>query len=97
MGVFLQAMMAYVAMDVISILQKKRKTIEAFQIEATAQQAEEFPHVFMHVYPVHILKSIDATLQDLEGSIELSQKKYYSTSAMFCCSGFEITWQAKLV
>lgn len=65
--------------------------MEAFQIEATAQQAEEFPHVFMHVYSVHILKSIDAALQDLEGSTELSQKKYCSASAMFCCGECEIT------
>ncbi|MGQ9864332.1 MAG: OsmC family protein [Bacteroidia bacterium] len=97
MEVFLQAMMACTAMDVISILRKKRKTVTAFRIEATAKQAEDFPHVFTHVHLIYLLQSPDAELHDLNRSIELSQEKYCSASAMFRRSGCSITWEAQLM
>lgn len=97
MEVMLQAMAACSFMDVLSILRKKRKTIDALDIEIEAERADEHPKVFTKVLMKYSLKSPDAELKDLERSVELSQDKYCGASAMFKKSGCEVGWEAKLV
>jgi putative redox protein len=96
MEVMLQAMAACSFMDVISILRKKRKTIDALNIEIEAERADEHPKVFTKAILKYTLKSPDAELKDLERSVELSQDNYCGASAMFKKSGCEVGWEAQL-
>jgi len=96
MEVFLMAMGACTFMDVISILRKKRKTVEGFNVKIVAERAKEHPMVFKKAHLIYELISSDATMEDLNRSIELSQTKYCPASAMFKAAGCEVTWEAAI-
>ncbi|MCS7154071.1 MAG: OsmC family protein [Bacteroidia bacterium] len=86
----LSAMSACFAADVISILQKKRKTLRSFTLQAKGTRREEHPRVFTSVQITLRVESPDATPADLERSIELSRTKYCSAMAMFEAAGCQI-------
>ncbi|MGB9770941.1 MAG: OsmC family protein [Candidatus Kapaibacteriota bacterium] len=96
METFLMAMGACTFMDVLSILRKKRKTISGMNIKISAQRAPEHPKVFVKAHLVYELVSPDATIDDLNRSVELSQSKYCGASAMFKLAGCEVTWETVL-
>lgn len=96
METLLMAMGACTFMDVISILRKKRKTVTGMNIKITAERASEHPKVFKKAHLIYELVSPDASIEDLNRSIELSQTKYCGASAMFKLSGCEVTWDAIL-
>lgn len=70
------------AMDVISILIKKRQNVTNFEVHVQAERAEEHPKVFTHVLIKYIVegKNIDKTA--VERAIELSTTKYCPSHAM---------------
>ncbi len=94
MEVFLMAFGACTFMDVISIVRKKRKTVTAMNVKVEGHRATEHPMVFVKAHLVYELVSPDATEEDLNRAIELSQEKYCSASAMFKAAGCEVTWEA---
>lgn len=96
MMVMLESLGACSFMDVISILRKKRKSVDGFEIHIEAERAKEHPQVFTEVHLVYELTSSDAEEKDLDRSIELSQDKYCGVSAMFRNSGCKVTWESKL-
>lgn len=71
------------AMDVISILKKKRQNVTAFDVEVDAVRAEDHPRVFTSaVIEYHITgKGLDEAA--IVRSIELSTKRYCPAQAMF--------------
>src|SRR5579872_3187991 len=58
----LQSAAACTAMDVISILQKKRRTVTAFTIDLDAERAEQHPKVFTKIKMDIRLVSPDAKI-----------------------------------
>ncbi len=88
---FLLSMLACFSADVVSILQKKRKTLTHYQIQAQAQRAADHPMVFTEIHLRLILTSPNAQPVDVERAIELSQIKYCSAMAMVARSGCTIT------
>ncbi len=68
--------------DVASILSKKKIKLDNFEMNITADSAEEHPQVFtkMHIEYVFYGKGIQA--KDVERAIELSMTKYCSVTAM---------------
>jgi putative redox protein len=68
-------------MDVISILRKKRQSFTDLRVEATAERAEDHPRVYTMIHLEYVVSG-DVTPEALERSIELSQAKYCSVSAM---------------
>ncbi len=97
MAVMLEAMAACTFLDVVSMLYKKRKTINEFKIFVSAERATEHPKVFTSVNLKYQLTSPDITKNDLDKSIELSQTKYCSASAMFSRSGCKINWESEII
>jgi len=96
MEIMLQAMASCSMMDVISILEKKRKTIIALNVEVDSDRAEQHPKVFTAVRLQYTLISPDAELKDLERSVELSQQSYCSASAMFQQAGCAVSWTCEI-
>ena len=92
MEIMLQAMASCSIMDVLSILEKKRKTITALHVEVDSDRSDGHPKVFTAVRLRYTLISPDAELKDLERSVELSQHSYCSASAMFQKAGCEVSW-----
>jgi putative redox protein len=70
------------AMDVISILQKKRQDVHAFDVKVVADRAEEHPRVFKHITLEFILTGKDIDQASVERAVELSAEKYCAAQAM---------------
>lgn len=79
------------AMDVVSILQKKRQKIHGLEIEIKGVQAETPPNVYTDVEIVYIVSGEEIDPAAVERAIELSETKYCSASAMFQRSGTKIS------
>ena len=82
MEVLLMALAGCTAMDVISILRKKRMKLIDFSLEVEAKQAEQHPKVFTEIKLHYIFTGQDLRPRDLEQAIELSENKYCSATAM---------------
>lgn len=94
--VMLQSLGGCAAMDVLSMLRKMNKTIEEFNIELDAERAETHPKIFTKVKLIYNLKSPDATIDELNNIINLSQNKFCSVSAMFKKAGCKVSWEANI-
>ena len=70
------------AMDTISILQKKRQDVTAFEVQIHAERATEFPKVFTHIIVEYIVTGHQVDPTAVERSIELSATKYCPAQAM---------------
>lgn len=70
------------AMDVLSILRKKRQEITAYRIEVRGDQATDYPHVFTQIYLRHILTGRKLSESAAQRAIELSEGKYCPAYAM---------------
>ena len=70
------------AMDVISILEKKKQEVTAFDVKVTAERVETQPRVFSHMLVEYIVTGHNVDIQAVERSVELSATKYCSVQAM---------------
>jgi putative redox protein len=70
------------AMDVISILEKKRQVVTSFEVQAHIQRATEHPHVFTHVVIEYIVTGRQVDPAAVDRAVELSVTKYCSAQAM---------------
>lgn len=70
------------AMDVISILQKKRQAVTAFETQVHAARAEEHPKVFTHIVVEYLIEGREIDPAAVERAIELSETKYCPAQAM---------------
>jgi len=70
------------AMDVISILRKKRQRVTGYEIEVTAERREEHPRAYTRIDILHRVRGHDVSEQAVEEAIRLSDTKYCSVHAM---------------
>jgi len=79
---FLMGLAGCTAMDVISIMRKKRQNVTGFEIETHVERAEEHPKVFTAVTIKYIFYGPEIDPKAVERAIELSEKRYCSAQAM---------------
>lgn len=70
------------AMDVISILEKKRQKVTGFEVHASGVRAEEHPRVYTDITLEYVVRGRGVDPQAVERAIELSEGKYCSVSGM---------------
>lgn len=70
------------AMDVISILRKKRQEVTSFETLVHADRAPEHPKVFTHVVIEYVFEGTNIDPAAVERAIELSATKYCPAQAM---------------
>lgn len=70
------------AMDVVSILQKKRQDITAFDVNVQAERVEEHPKVFTHARIVYHITGRAISEQAVVRAIELSATRYCPAQSM---------------
>ncbi len=90
------ALCACTSVDVVSILEKKRKPLESLEVNAEAVQDQEPPWTFRKIHLKYTLKGKDLTDKDVSQAIELSEQKYCSVSATLRGVA-EITWEYEIV
>jgi putative redox protein len=84
------ALAACTAMDVISILAKKRQVIESYTVRVDAAQRDEYPQVLTRIRLVHEVTGRAVTEAHVRRSIELSATKYCPVNAMLSAGAAEI-------
>jgi putative redox protein len=97
MEVMLQTVAGCTGMDIISVMGKKRKTVNSFKIEIMGNRRDEHPRIFTDIQIKYILDSPDATDKDFTRAIELSMEKYCGASGVMKASGAIFTWTHELL
>ena len=81
--VFLQALGACTAMDVVSVLEKKRQDFSAVEIEIAGEQREdEFPKIYTRIDLVYVVRGRSVDPAAVARAVELSESKYCSVKGM---------------
>lgn len=96
MQLMLQSVAACSAIDIVSILRKRRKSIEGLHIDMEAERAETHPRVFTSIHLCYTIHSTDVTDAEFERAIALSQEQYCSASAVLKRSGCTLTWEHRI-
>jgi len=67
---------------VISILEKKRQEVMAFEVRAHAEQAGDHPRVFTRITIEYLLTGRNIDRASVERAVELSETRYCPAQAM---------------
>ena len=79
------------ALDVASILTKKRQEFGSYEVSVTGDQREDrHPHVYVRIDIVHELEGATLDVAAVRRAIELSATRYCTASAMFSAGPAEI-------
>jgi putative redox protein len=71
------------AMDVVYILKRRRARVTGLQVQVEAERADEHPKVYTTVKLRFIVRGHDLSEKAVADTIQISQEKYCSASAMF--------------
>ncbi len=69
------------AMDVISILQKKRQEVTSFEVRVNGVRADEHPRVYTDIEVEYVVRGSAIDSEAVERAVELSTNKYCSAYA----------------
>lgn len=81
MELLLLALGSCTAVDVISILQKKRQNVTDYRVEVSGQRRETDPRSYERMEVHHIVTGRNISRRSVEQSIKLSEEKYCSVAA----------------
>ena len=79
----LVALAGCTGMDVVSILNKMRVEVEAFNVVVEGDLTEEHPKQFSQMRVIYEFKGNDLPMDKLEKAINLSEERYCGVSAMY--------------
>jgi putative redox protein len=69
-------------MDVISILEKKRQEITAFEVRVQAERGSEYPRIFTKIEVEYVVTGKNLEKVAVDRAVELSVTKYCAAQAM---------------
>jgi putative redox protein len=78
------------AMDVISILRKKRQQVTRYEVEAAGVQMDGHPHAFTRIDVLHVVEGPALDVEAVRRSIELSATRYCSVGSTLASGVTEI-------
>ncbi len=81
MELLLIALGSCTAVDVISILRKKRERVTDYRVEVRGERRAEYPRKFTHMEVRHIVRGHGISEKSVAQAIELSETKYCSVAA----------------
>lgn len=84
------------AMDVISILRKKRQAVSRYAVEAAGEQMEAHPNAFVRIDVRHVVEGPGIEIAAVRRAIELSATRYCSVGSTIA-SGLVETRHSYLV
>jgi putative redox protein len=84
------ALGACTAIDVISILRKKRQAVRHYEVRVTALQGEHNPHAFSRFDVVHVIDGDAIDPEAVRRAIELSVTKYCSVGSTLASGSAEL-------
>lgn len=96
MEILLEAAAVCSGMDVVSMLNKRKKTIVDMNIEVDGEKRDEHPKIYTKVHMHYTMVSPDIEANELERAISLSHEKYCSVSATIKAAGAEVTYDFEI-
>ncbi|MBN1562771.1 MAG: OsmC family protein [Anaerolineae bacterium] len=81
MSLLLTSLGGCTAMDVISILRKKKQDVTAFEVQVEGVRADEHPKVWTEIWVKFILTGHNIDQKAVDRAIELSRDKYCGAAA----------------
>jgi putative redox protein len=81
MELLLVAVGSCTAVDVVSILRKKRQAVSAYRVEVRGERREEHPRSYKRMKVHHIVSGRNISEQSVAQAIQLSEEKYCSVAA----------------
>ena len=78
------------AMDVISILRKKRQGITHYEVRASGIQRDEAPAIFTRIDVMHEVEGPDVDIEAVRRAIELSATRYCPVGSTLATGATEI-------
>lgn len=78
------------AMDVISILRKKRQAVTGYRVLASGTQQEDHPNAFTRIDVLHVVEGEAIDADAVRRAIHLSATKYCSVGATLSSGGTEV-------
>lgn len=69
------------AMDVMTILKKKRMNVTGFKINVSGERAEEYPRRYTDIHIEYVVHGTDVKSDGVKQAIDLSEKKYCGAMA----------------
>ena len=81
MELMLTSLAGCTAMDVISILRKKRQNVTGLEVHVEGTRAEKHPKVYTEIWVKFIVTGHDVDPRAVERSIELSRDRYCGAAA----------------
>jgi len=82
MELLLVALAGCSAMDIISILRKKRQDIKAYEIFVSGDRAEQHPKVFTNIIIEHVFSGHEISPTAVQQAIEVTEVRYCGVGAM---------------
>lgn len=79
----LAALAGCTGMDVVSVLEKMRVELKAFDIKIEAEMTDEHPKYYSSFHIVYLFTGENLPMDKLEKAIELSQERYCGVSYMY--------------
>lgn len=81
MEILLMGVAGCTAVDVMSIMQKKRSPLIDFQVRITGDRADNHPRRYTRIHVEYIFKGNGIKTKDVEQAIRLSEMKYCGAMA----------------
>ncbi|MBO0793368.1 MAG: OsmC family protein [Ktedonobacteraceae bacterium] len=82
MEMLLASLAGCMGMSTLSILQKKRQPVSAYEVRVHGKRAEAYPKEFVEIRVEHIVRGNGLSRQALEQAITLAEEHYCPVSAM---------------
>ena len=82
MELLLVSLAGCTAMDVISILKKKRQDVTGFEVRAHGLRADDHPKIYTDITLEYVVRGHGVDPKAIERAIELSETKYCSVAGM---------------
>jgi len=83
------------ASTVVPLLRRMKKTVAGFQVQARGVRREQHPTAFEKIFLEFVLVSPDATAEDLQKAIQMSEENFCPVWSMLKNSAV-ITYEAKV-
>lgn len=93
----LEAAGACMIMDIVPMLQKRRKNVIGMSVELTGTRRDEHPRIFTSVHMMIRLTSPDATKEELDMCIKLSDETYCTITNTIKLAGATVTYDSQVM
>jgi putative redox protein len=81
MELLLLALGGCTAVDVVSILKKKRERVTGYRVEVRGERRAEHPRAFTRIEVRHVVRGQGVSEKAVAAAVELSETKYCSVAA----------------